>query len=190
MADLKITELDALGTTPNDADILAIVDDVAGTPLTKKVTVANLLGGSGVGLPVGAIVPYGGSAAPTGFLLCNDQAVSRTTYSALFTVISDNYGVGDGSTTFNVPDLRGSVPVGLDAGTFSTLGATGGEETHVITEAELAAHVHTIAIGSSGGFGATSGQTPSTTFDTGSVGSNTAHNNLQPYQVVNYIIKT
>lgn len=64
-----------------------------------------------VSLP-GLISPYAGSSAPTGWLLCNGDAVSRTTYASLFAVVSTSYGVGDGSTTFNVPDLRGSIPLG------------------------------------------------------------------------------
>tara|TARA_R100000808_G_scaffold134_1_gene989 strand:+ start:22265 stop:22708 length:444 start_codon:yes stop_codon:yes gene_type:complete len=65
-------------------------------------------------LPVGAVLPYAGHAAPgTDFLLCNGAAVSRTTYAKLFTVIGTHYGAGDGSTTFNVPDLRGRGPIGV-----------------------------------------------------------------------------
>lgn len=66
-----------------------------------------------LGAVTGMISMYGGSSAPTGFLLCNGQAVSRTTYADLFAVVSTSYGVGDGSTTFNVPDLRSSFPIGL-----------------------------------------------------------------------------
>lgn len=62
--------------------------------------------------PVGAIMPYGGTTAPDGFLLCQGQAVSRTTYAELFKVIGTAFGAGDGSITFNVPDLRETVPVG------------------------------------------------------------------------------
>lgn len=65
------------------------------------------------GLPPGALVPYAGASAPTGFLLCDGSAVSRTTYAALYGVIGATYGAGDGSTTFNLPDLRGRVPVGI-----------------------------------------------------------------------------
>lgn len=64
--------------------------------------------------PIGAILPFGGGTAPSGFLLCNGVAVSRTTYSALFAVIGTSFGAGDGSTTFNVPDLRGKTPFGAD----------------------------------------------------------------------------
>lgn len=56
--------------------------------------------------PVGAIIPYGGSTAPAGWLLCNGAAVSRTTYSDLFAVIGTKYGAGDGTTTFNLPDAE------------------------------------------------------------------------------------
>lgn len=65
----------------------------------------------------GLILPYSGSAAPSGFLLCNGAAVSRTTYAALFAVTSTSYGVGDNSTTFNVPDLRGRSIIGVGTGT-------------------------------------------------------------------------
>lgn len=65
-------------------------------------------------VPAGTILPFGGSKAPTGYLLCDGAAVSRTTYSALFTVIGITYGAGDGSTTFNLPNakflLGGTVP--------------------------------------------------------------------------------
>lgn len=105
-------------------------------------------------LPVGAIVDFAGSSAPSLWLLCYGQEVSRTTYAALFAVISTTYGVGDASTTFNLPDLRGRVTAGLDdmggtdAGrlgdilTGTTIGSTGGSETVTLTTAQLAAHTH------------------------------------------------
>lgn len=108
-------------------------------------------------VPVGAVTDFAGTSAPSGWLLCYGQAISRTTYSALFTAISTTYGVGDGSTTFNVPDARGRVSAGKDdmggasanrltnqSGGLDgdTLGATGGAETHTLTEAQLAAHTH------------------------------------------------
>jgi microcystin-dependent protein len=85
------------------------------------------LGGSSGGPPTGAILPYGGSSAPTGYLLCDGTAVDRTTYAALFTAIGTAYGAGDGSTTFNLPDLRERFPKGKNA---DALGATGGSMTH------------------------------------------------------------
>lgn len=101
-----------------------------------------LSGAVGV-LPAGAVIPYAGSAAPAGWLLCGGQAVSRSDYAALFAIVGTTYGAGNGSTTFNVPDLRGRVVAGEDdmggtaanrltAGnsgiTGTTLGAAGGDE--------------------------------------------------------------
>lgn len=79
--------------------------------LSKLATsVANSL------VPIGTILPYGGASSPnSSWLLCYGQAVSRSTYSSLYAILGDLYGVGDGSTTFNLPDLRGRVPVGNDA---------------------------------------------------------------------------
>jgi microcystin-dependent protein len=102
-------------------------------------------------MPTASLMPYAGTAAPTGYFLCDGSAKSRTTYSALFGIIGTTYGVGDGSTTFNIPDLRGRVIAGQDdmGGSSANrltnqtgglngdnLGATGGAETHLLTAAE------------------------------------------------------
>jgi microcystin-dependent protein len=73
-------------------------------------------------LPSGTIVAFGNTTPPAGWLTCNDQAVSRTTYARLFAVIGTTYGTGDGSSTFNVPDLRDRAPLGFGTN-MSTLGA-------------------------------------------------------------------
>src|SRR3990167_2477029 len=94
----------------------------------------------------GFVVPYGSSTAPSGWLLCNGDAVSRSTYDALFTIIGTTFGVGDGSTTFNVPDLRGRAPIGSGTGaglTARTLAANVGAETVTVSTSELASHTHT-----------------------------------------------
>lgn len=94
-------------------------------------------------VPSGSIISYGGATAPTGWLLADGSAVSRTTYAALFAVYSTTYGAGDGSTTFNLPDLRDRVPVGT-SGT-KARGSMGGAETVVLTAANLPPHSHNMA---------------------------------------------
>lgn len=159
-------------------------------------------------MPAGSVLAYAGSAAPTGWLLAYGQAVSRATYAALFAVLGTTYGAGDGSTTFNLPDLRGRAVAGKDnmGGTSADrltglsggvdgdiLGAAGGLETHTLTIAQMPAHTHSLSgaitetgsnrVGSGGAFG-------STTLTTGSTGGGGAHNNVQPTFILNYIIKT
>lgn len=87
-------------------------------------------------------MPFAGSTAPQGWLLCDGSAVSRSTYSDLFTAIGTTYGAGDGSTTFNVPDLAGRVVLGVSND--HALGTSGGEANHTLTEQELPAHIHTV----------------------------------------------
>ena len=84
-------------------------------------------------VPTGTVLAFAGSSAPSGFLLCDGRAVSRTTYTSLFSVIGTTYGSGDGSTTFNLPDMRGRVAVGSDA----NLGVKSGAKNHALTNAEL-----------------------------------------------------
>jgi microcystin-dependent protein len=104
-------------------------------------------------VPAGMIFPYASTVAPTGYLLCDGSAVSRSTYSALFGLVGTAFGAGNGTTTFNVPDLRGRSIFGLDnmggtdAGRLSvanTIGGTGGTETVTLTAAQMPSHTHTI----------------------------------------------
>lgn len=152
-------------------------------------------------IPIGSIVAYGGSSAPTGWLMCDGTPVSRTTYATLFTAIGTAYGTGDGSTTFNLPNFNGGsgrIPLGKGS---RSLGATGGEENHTLTVNELAAHAHNPGSGSSPSFTIAVGAGPSAFLQTAgsgygiigngstnNAGTDTPHNNMQPYQVVNYII--
>jgi microcystin-dependent protein len=106
----------------------------------------NYMTAQGFGNPTGAVVAYAGGSAPSGYLNCNGQAVSRTTYSVLYSVIGTAYGVGDGSTTFNVPNAQSRCIVGCGTGPGLSprpLATTGGEENHVLSVAELASHNHT-----------------------------------------------
>jgi microcystin-dependent protein len=110
-------------------------------------------------MPTGVVVPFAAGVAPPGWLLCQGQAVSRTTYPALFAVIGTTFGAGDGSTTFNLPQLRQRFPMGVaTSGTGSTLGATGGTvdgaaHTHGatgLTTSSTGSHDHPAATGSAG----------------------------------------
>lgn len=147
----------------------------------------------------GMVIPFAGSSAPTGFLLCDGSAVSRTTYVNLFTLIGTTYGVGDGSTTFNVPNLKGKVIVGYNSAEteFDAMGETGGAKTHTLTEAEIPAHDHglwgnvTISGIDEDVSGWSSASASRFNRDvTQEAGGGGAHNNLQPYLVMQYIIKT
>ena len=100
-------------------------------------------------IPPGVIIGRGNNVTLSGYLPCDGSAVSRTTYAALYSAIGTAHGAGDGLTTFNVPDLRGRVPIGAGTGTYSgatarTLGQQVGAEEHTVTEAEMAAHSHAI----------------------------------------------
>lgn len=133
----------------------------AGTSTTESaISPAKLSASvSSLGTPPGVIFPYAGSSAPGGFLMCNGQAVSRTTYATLYSVIGTTYGAGNGSTTFNVPDLRGRVPAGTNSlggsdsnrlsNTFNSLGGTGGVYSTTISSSNLPAHTHPFSATSS-----------------------------------------
>lgn len=92
--------------------------------------------------PAGIVMSFAGATAPEGWLLCDGSAVSRSSYSALFTAIGTTYGAGDGSTTFNLPDLTGRVVIGVSGS--HSLGSTGGEATHTLLSAELGVHAHEV----------------------------------------------
>ena len=171
---------DAVGSAQIADDAVgqaAIANNAVGTNqiADSAVTAAKL--SSDAAFTSGMLMPFAGSAAPSGWLLAYGQAVSRSTYSSLFTAIGTTYGAGDGSSTFNLPDLRGRVVAGQDdmggvsadnltnvAGdglNGDTLGATGGAESHVITTTQMPSHSHTLNGGlktaSSGGNSSASG---------------------------------
>jgi len=174
--------------------------DVNGsTKITGDLNVTGTITGTLSVVPTGCIMMWSTGSSPSGWLLCDGSAISRTTYALLFGVITTTYGAGDGSTTFNVPDMKGRVPVGRDAvqTEFDTLGETGGAKTHTLTEAEMPSHTHDYKFPT--GQSAQGGGSDTVAEDNFSfaltktsvaTGGGGAHNNLQPYLVLNYIIKT
>lgn len=140
-----------------------------GTGLTSPGTSGNVLTSNGSAwvsstptyVPTGGMMMWGTASAPTGYLLCNGSAVSRSTYSALFAVIGTAFGAGDGSTTFTLPDFRNNFPVG--AGSLYSANSTGGSKdvtsvfahTHTGTTDSNGAHQH-LVVASVGNTGAPS----------------------------------
>jgi microcystin-dependent protein len=168
------------------------------------------------GVNTGIVVPWGSASIPNGFLECNGQAVSRSTYAALFAVISTTYGVGDGSTTFNVPDLTDRTVV--NKSNTKNLAQTGGANTvtptgnisgstgsTTLTTSQIPSHSHSGVIVPMGmgdacqEAGAARGNSGSTANAGGGQShdhnlsanfSGSANSVLQPYLVLIYIIKT
>ena len=153
----------------------------------------------GESLPIGSMIPYGSqNNVPSNWKICDGSEVSRTTYADLFNVIGTSYGAGDGSTTFNLPNKRGRVSVGLDSSQteFNTIGKKGGEKTHQLKVEELPSHAHTVkgTVGSGGyaegvSFGNSANPGYTSWVGMSAVGGNQPHNNLQPYEVDVWIIK-
>jgi len=166
-------------------------------------------------MPTGTVLSYAGIFLPGvagDWIYCDgseyNREISPGVSTPLFLALGTTYGVGNGSTTFNIPDLRGRVVAGQDdmGGTSAdrltdltggingdTLGATGGAETHTLSIAEMPSHSHTYnnnenaSEQAQGGSGAKTGNQD---VSTGATGGGQAHNNVQPTIILNYIIKT
>lgn len=166
------------------------------------------------GIPTATIVPWTDSSVPSGFLECDGTAVSRTTYSALFAIVGTTYGAGNGSTTFNLPDLQDNVPVGKSGS--KALASTGGANTvtsagnvagstanATLSTAQLASHSHSAAITSGRRNDSPAPNSLAASSNTGNAGSGSGHSHnmsanfsgnatsvVQPYLALIYIIKT
>lgn len=152
--------------------------------------------GSSDNFPIGSIVGFAGTSVPNNWLIADGSEVSRETYSELFEVIGTYYGEGDGTTTFNLPDRRGKVGVGLlvTDEDFNILGNIGGSKTHTQTLEELAPHVHGIQANTNQNAISGAGRWPWVNYDgvnryTESAGEGQPMDIMNPYVVINYIIK-
>jgi len=198
-----------IGTTTVGSNMLTVAGTIASTsggfvfPDSTTQTTA-------VTAPAASMMVFAGASAPSGWLLCFGQAISRTTYATLFSAISTTYGIGDGTTTFNLPDMRGRVAAGADnmggsaAGRLTsttmspdgnTLGATGGTQTHTLITAEMPSHTHALSdsypgVNTGGSWQNQGGGYGGSIASIGSTGGGGAHLNVQPTLVLNYIIKT
>ena len=150
----------------------------------------------GAAIPAGAVMAFAMVTPPVGWLECDGSLVSIASYANLYAAIGTTYGSGSG--TFGLPSMKGKVPVGLDSSQveFDVIGETGGAKTHTLTTAQIPSHAHTLwaaltpgydGVHAAVGYGHDSGG-PTVTTD--AAGSGNAHNNLQPYIVLKWCIKT
>jgi microcystin-dependent protein len=158
-------------------------------------------------IPYGTIIQSAAINIPDGWLFCDGASISKLTYANLFNAIGTTYGGSD--TSFNVPDIKGRVVVGTGSGsglTSRSLGQKNGEETHILTIAEMPSHNHT-SDATGGSIGLITSNGANTAFDVDSTpgepnlyaplkaltinntGSDNAHNNMQPFIVLTYLIK-
>lgn len=201
------------GTTAQNNSFTGAVGELSIDTDTENIRIhdGSTAGGAEI-IPAGTIVAYGGASAPTGWLLCNDAAISRSTYARLFAVIGETFGNGDGSSTFNVPDLRDRVPLGKGTN-MSTLGAatTGIAASAVMASATVTGETTGASTTGSDGdgdltettatFASSAKDSATATAVTGTTQAAHTHsipaltvddftvNTTLPNQVVNYIIK-
>jgi microcystin-dependent protein len=168
--------------------------------IVERLSYDELAGDPPTSFPTGTVHMFAGVVGmiPNGYLLCDGSAINRVTFGKLFGVIGVTWGVGDGSTTFNLPDLRSRSPVGAGQGSGLTnrvLATTFGEENHLLSIAELPAHHHSYSLYNVANVFVANGANPLsidtfTTVNTGDTGSGSTHNNMQPSFAINFIIRT
>ena len=166
-------------------------------------------------IPTGVIMPYAGIEAPEGWALCAGQEISRIEFSILFNTIGELYGSGDEQTTFNLPDLRGRIPIGKDNMNNTSadrivneqadsLGGNAGSELHQLTVDEMPNHSHDVPYAGPGHWNCPGCQNDAFSYNDASAttnniqtgnnavhftGGDQPHNNMPPYLTLNYIIK-
>lgn len=186
------------GDIQNGAVYTAVFDSVAGYYYLLAPVASQYSPGTVSSILTGVIQEFAGIVLPSGFLWCDGSAVSRADYATLFSVIGTLYGEGDAVTTFNVPDRRGRVGMGVGNGlglTPKTIAEMGGDETITLTVAQLPPHSHGV-MEYAGIYGASTynhigaAVNGSSTSLTGQTGSGSSHDNIPPYLALNYIIKT
>jgi len=131
----SFTSTDGININVSGAKIVNVGAPTFQTDATTFIDLQNYV-------PTGCVKMYAGSAPPSSWLICDGGAVSRTTYADLFAVIGTTYGSGNGSTTFNVPNMQGNVVVGHNGSNYRR-GDISGSSTHAITTAEMPSHSHT-----------------------------------------------
>ena len=190
----------AIFASDGNGDLQAIPAGAVGSALVSQGSTAlptfTTPSGSGSSFPAGFIAIWPGTTAPTGWLICDGSEVSRADYASLFALIGTTYGAGDGVNTFLLPDFRGRTPIGYGqgAGLANTyaLVQTGGEENTELAITDLPSHKHSYETRTSTTTttdGANHGWKNTSSPATGSAGSGTAHQNMQPYLAVNFVIK-
>ena len=146
-------------------------------------------------MPIGSVIEWLGDIAPTNWLILDGKAISREDYVELFEIYGTKYGAGDGSKTFNLPDLRDYVPVGKSAtdSNINEIGKKYGEKNHTLSISEMPRHTHNIAgsagAGSSSSYSRISNVKVWESNKIDSSGGSKSHNNMQPSMAVNFIVK-
>jgi len=190
---------------PVESEVLNVVlaadivpDRMDDTQLLQALEALFGSGSAGAGsVPVATILPFAGSVPPAGFMICDGAELLAAEHADLFTAIGTTYGVGQAAGSFKLPDLRGCAPIGAGQGdglTDRVIGAADGEEMHQLTIDEMPSHNHgvdreTVAQGTAAEAALVQAYTQPDFVDTRVAGGDQPHNNMQPFLVVNYIIK-